>query len=90
MKTMFVQQIEEAMRPLVGIVDVTIIHQHGLNAAYEAYDRLKDYPGSGVPTHLSRPQACAEALAEAVKSLGISYQHLRNVVQEQQMRRREA
>jgi hypothetical protein len=49
--SMFVSQIEDAMRPLIGIVESSEIKRFGLFQANEIYDRLLPYykMGNGIP-----------------------------------------
>ncbi len=71
--SMFVFQIEDAMRPLVGIVESVEIKRFGLQQANEIYDRLLPYRnmGNGVPEPgwVIKGQAIAEAFALAWKRL---------------------
>lgn len=71
--SMFVSQIEDAMRPLIGIAESSEIKRFGLQQADGIYDRLFPYRrmGNGVPEPgwMTKGQAIAEAFAFAWKHL---------------------
>ena len=73
--SLFVSQIADAMRPLIGVIDPAEIHLHGLDAAHYVYDQLLPHrhTGNGVPdpTVMTRGQATAEAFLLACKQLGL-------------------
>jgi hypothetical protein len=71
--SMFVSQIEDAMRPLIGIAESSEIKRFGLQQADGIYDRLFPHRrmGNGVPEPgwMTKGQAIAEAFAFAWKHL---------------------
>jgi hypothetical protein len=71
--SMFVSQIEDAMRPLIGIAESSEIKRFGPQQADGIYDRLFPYRrmGNGVPEPgwMTKGQAIAEAFAFAWKHL---------------------
>jgi hypothetical protein len=73
--SLFVSQIADAMRPLIGVVDPAEIQQHGLDAAHSVYDQLlhQRHLGNGVPDPavMTRGQATAEAFMLACKQLNL-------------------
>lgn len=73
--SLFVSQIADAMRPLIGVIDPAEIHLHGLDAAHYVYDQLLPHrhTGNGVPDPavMTRGQATAEAFLLAYKQLDI-------------------
>jgi hypothetical protein len=73
--SLFVSQIADAMRPLIGVVDPAEIQYHGLDAAHSVYDQLLPHRhmGNGVPDPavMTRGQATAEAFILACKQLNL-------------------
>jgi hypothetical protein len=73
--SLFVSQIADAMRPLIGVVEPAEIQLHGLDAAHHVYDQLLPHrhTGNGVPDPavMTRGQATAEAFLLACKQLGL-------------------
>ncbi|MBA2397002.1 MAG: hypothetical protein H0V70_30135 [Ktedonobacteraceae bacterium] len=71
--SLFVSQIEQAMRALVGSIEDAEIRKYGLQAASDIYDRLLPYRnmsnGIPQPNAVTKEQAVAEAYA-------IAYSHL--------------
>ncbi len=73
--SLFVTQIEQAMRPLIGSIEGAEIRKFGLAEASAIYDRLLPQwnRGSGVPNPgaVAKGQAVAEAFAMASKRLNL-------------------
>ena len=73
--SLFVSQIADAMRPLIGVVEPVEIQLHGLDAAHHVYDQLLPHrhTGNGVPDPavMTRGQATAEAFILACKQLNL-------------------
>lgn len=73
--SLFVTQIVEAMRPLIGSIEGAEIRKFGLAEASAIYDRLLPQwdRGSGVPNPgaVTKGQAVAEAFAIASKRLNL-------------------
>ena len=72
---LFVMRIEEAMRPLLGVVESSEIKKYGLQAANSIYDNLFPYRNmsNGIPHPGAVPkeQAVAQAFEMACKHLNL-------------------
>lgn len=73
--SLFVTQIEEAMRSLIGVIDNAEVKTYGLQVASAIYDRLlNDWQASnGIPdpSSMTKEQAVAEAFVLACKHLNL-------------------
>jgi len=73
--SLFVTQIVEAMRPLIGVIESSEIKKYGLQEASMIYDRLLPYRtmsnGIPQPNAVPKSQAVAEAFALACKRLDL-------------------
>jgi hypothetical protein len=73
--SLFVIRIEEAMRPLLGVVESSEIKKYGLQAANSIYDNLFPYRNmsNGIPHPGAVPkeQAVAQAFEMACKHLNL-------------------
>jgi hypothetical protein len=73
--SLFITQIEEAMRPLVGVIESSEIKKFGLQEASAIYDRLLPYRNgsNGIPDPgaVTKGKAVAEAFAIACKHLDL-------------------
>ncbi len=74
-RSLFVDQIVEAMRPLIGSIENAKIREFGLNQASAIYDRLLPdaYLNNGIPNPgaVTKGQAVAEAFTHACKRLNL-------------------
>lgn len=75
-RSLFVEQIMDAMRPLIGSIEGAEIRKFGLAQASAVYDRLlpERHLNNGIPHPgaVTKGQAVAEAFAIASKRLNLS------------------
>jgi hypothetical protein len=73
--SLFVTRIEEAMRPLLGVIESSEIKKYGLQAANSIYDNLFPYRNmsNGIPHPGAVPKerAVAQAFEMACKHLNL-------------------